>query len=38
MERVVLDTNILFAAMRTRNAAFRAKLFSEDYVFYAPKY
>lgn len=38
MERVVLDTNILFAALRSKNANFRAKLFSDDYTFYAPKY
>ena len=38
MEKIVLDTNLLFAALRSGNADFRAKLFSEEYTFYAPKY
>jgi predicted nucleic acid-binding protein len=38
MQRVVLDTNRLFAALRTRNKFFRELLFSEDYIFYSSKF
>lgn len=38
MTRIVIDTNVLFAALRSQNSDFRAKLFSDDYIFYAPKY
>lgn len=33
-----MDTNLLFAALRSLNSNFREKLFSDEYIFYAPKY
>ena len=38
MRRIVLDTNLLFSALRSRNTAFREKLFSDEYTFYSSKY
>lgn len=38
MRKIVLDTNLLFAALRSRNAHFREKLFSDQYTFYSSKY
>jgi predicted nucleic acid-binding protein len=38
MKKIVLDTNLLFSALRSRNTAFREKLFSDEYTFYSSKY
>ena len=38
MKRVVLDTNLLFSALRSNNTAFREILFSDEYIFYSSKY
>ena len=38
MKRVVVDTNLLFSALRSRNRSFRETLFSEEYIFYSSKY
>jgi predicted nucleic acid-binding protein len=38
MRRIILDTNLLFSALRSRNTAFREKLFSDEYTFYSSKY
>ncbi|MFN4145876.1 MAG: PIN domain-containing protein [Runella sp.] len=36
--KVVLDANILFAALRATNRTFRQQLYFSDYSFYAPKF
>ena len=38
MKRVVLDTNLLFSALRSNNTAFREILFSDEHIFYSSKY
>jgi predicted nucleic acid-binding protein len=38
MRKIVLDTNLLFSALRSRNTTFREKLFSDEYTFYSSKY
>ena len=38
MKRIVLDTNRLFAALRSRNRYFRELLFSDEYTFYSSKF
>ncbi len=38
MRKIVLDTNLLFSALRSRNTSFREKLFSDEYTFYSSKY
>ncbi|HAK75754.1 MAG TPA: nucleotide-binding protein, PIN domain-containing protein [Runella sp.] len=36
--KVVVDANILFAALRSINRNFRQQLYFSDYTFYAPKF
>jgi predicted nucleic acid-binding protein len=38
MQKVVVDTNLLFAALRSTNSQFREKLLSDEYAFYSSKY
>jgi predicted nucleic acid-binding protein len=38
MERIVVDTNRLFAALRSRNRRFRELLFSNQYDFFSAKF
>ena len=38
MKRVVLDTNLLFSALRSNNTAFQEILFSDEHIFYSSKY
>ncbi len=38
MEKVVIDTNILFSSLLLRNERRRALLFSKEYQFYCPNY
>lgn len=38
MEKVVIDTNILFSALRNASQSFRLLLYNEVFRFYAPKY
>lgn len=38
MTKVVLDTNLLFSALRSSNSHFREKLFSDENTFYSSKY
>ena len=38
MKRVVLDTNLLFSALRSRYTAYREILFSDEHIFYSSKY
>lgn len=35
---VVIDTNIVFKALRLKNSAIRELLLHDDYIFYAPKF
>lgn len=38
MKKIVLDTNLLFAALLSRNADFRDTIFNPDYRFFTAKY
>jgi predicted nucleic acid-binding protein len=38
MKKVVLDTNLLFSALLSRNASFRETLFNRSYRFFSAKY
>lgn len=37
-QKIVIDTNILFAALRVKNSKVRSHLLNQAYEFYAPKY
>ena len=38
MKSIVLDTNIIFSALRSKNSFIRKRLTDKRYTFYAPKF
>ncbi len=38
MKKVIVDTNLLFSALLTRNVEFREMLFNRNYRFFSAKY
>lgn len=38
MKTIVLDTNIVFSALQTKNTSLRDKLTNKKYLFYTPRF
>jgi len=38
MKKIIVDTNIVFSALRAGHPLIRQKLANENYIFYAPKF